>query len=117
MASKANGEASSWNYEEWLEDGFTVHAPVGHFRANAFGLHDVIGNVWEWSRDGYGGYRLPLNPGDGERLLQSPARSRVYRGGSFDNAASYARSAIRTSFTPVPRDDSLGVRPSMVIAE
>ena len=113
--AKANGGASSWVYEDWLDDGFTVHAPVGRFGANEFGLHDVIGNVWELCRDGYSGYRLPWNPGDGERVLQSPARSRVTRGGGFNNPASFARSAVRHISTPETRNGTLGVRPSRVI--
>lgn len=36
-----------WQYEEWLDDGYIVHAPVCSFLPNAFGLHDVIGNVNE----------------------------------------------------------------------
>lgn len=80
--------------DEWpeLDDGFAVHAPIGSFEPNAFGLHDVAGNVFEYCRDGFGPVddlpaANPLAPGKG--------RARVVRGGSWHYPASLARSAYR----------------------
>jgi formylglycine-generating enzyme required for sulfatase activity len=113
---QSNGGPSGWVYEEWLDDGFTVHAPVGSYRPNAFGLHDTIGNVWEWCRDEYAGYARPVRRGDGLRS-SAGARSRVFRGGGFSLPASIARSANRYNATPELRYDNLGVRPARVITE
>ena len=104
------------DYEDWLEDGWAVHAPVGSFRPNACSLHDTIGNVWEWCRDAAGGYDADVNPGDGLRKVTG-ARSRVNRGGSFSFTAAYARSALRYYSTPESRSYNLGVRPARVITE
>src|SRR5262249_45427701 len=47
-----------------LDDGWAMHCPVGSLPANGFGLHEVVGNVWEFCRDTYQvGARI--RPGDG----------------------------------------------------
>ena len=70
--------------------------PVNSFTPNAFGIHNMHGNVWEWCRDNLGAYTLDVNAGDGER--QAPdAGFKVVRGGSFASDAVNCRSAVRGS--------------------
>jgi formylglycine-generating enzyme required for sulfatase activity len=99
------------SHELDIDDGYTEHARVGSDRANSFGLHGVIGNVWEWCEDGYQSdffgqpskrYRVP-----------DPAGSslRVDRGGSYSMVASFARSAYRNLDPPSHFASNLGVRP------
>ncbi len=99
----------SWTgAEAFIDDGYMAHAPVGTFRANAFGLYDVIGNVLEPCLDAHGRYEPgPLtnpfrewNPGD----------QRVLRGGGFDQAATNSRSAGRFQCLPSFVYSSLGAR-------
>ena len=89
-----NEGPKSWRYEAWLNDGYTVHAPVGSYRANSFGLHDMAGNVWEWVRDRQSSYDQPMREGDGLREGGDDA-PRIFRGGGFRATTIHARSAER----------------------
>lgn len=78
---------------------FKRTAPVGSFLPNAFGLHDVHGNVMELVRDAYGPVSLPMRAGDGERLGGNPVL-RIGRGGAWSHVPSQVRFDARHEVPP-----------------
>jgi formylglycine-generating enzyme required for sulfatase activity len=83
-------------------------APVGSFQGNAFGLHDMHGNVWEWVADFYKDSYANA-PSDGRAALDVAAW-RVLRGGSWVDSPGYLRSAKRFMIVPIGRNNYLGFR-------
>ncbi|MDR3182653.1 MAG: formylglycine-generating enzyme family protein [Planctomycetaceae bacterium] len=90
--------------------GNTTHK-VGTKQANAWGLYDMHGNVWEWCNDWYRYYPTGSVT---DPIGASSGSDRVYRGGSWFDFASHCRSAIRLSSAPVHPSYRLGVRVSLV---
>ena len=75
-------------------DEYERTAPAGSFQPNAFGLYDVLGNVWEWTEDcwndDYSGA-----PAEGSAWRLGECSRRVLRGGSWNYLPRYLRSASR----------------------
>jgi formylglycine-generating enzyme required for sulfatase activity len=81
--------------------------PVGQKKPNAWGLYDMLGNVYEWCGDRYGKYAAApqVDP-------QGPAKGgeRVMRGGAYDRAARLLRPANRSSRAPAADNPAIGMR-------
>jgi formylglycine-generating enzyme required for sulfatase activity/class 3 adenylate cyclase len=93
--ANCNGCGSAWNGTEL--------APVGSFPPNRFGLHDMLGNVWQWTEDcwneSYAGA-----PSDGRAWTSGDCSKRVLRGGSWSNVPEFIRSAARSRADAAGRD-------------
>jgi formylglycine-generating enzyme required for sulfatase activity len=85
-----------------------VPAPVGSFQANAFGLHDMHGNVWEWVQDCYKNSYAGA-PQDGQ-AVDGASCPRVRRGGAWDSTANDLRVAGRLGNSVGSRWNNLGFR-------
>jgi formylglycine-generating enzyme required for sulfatase activity len=100
--ANCNGCDSQWDNRQT--------SPVGSFKPNAFGLHDMAGNVWQWVvdcyHDNYSGA-----PADGSAWTSGDCDRRVVRGGSwYYNGTGQLRSANRNSDSRGFRDGGLGFR-------
>jgi len=92
------------------DDGWRGTSPVGAYPPNAFGLHDMIGNVWEWTADWFS---AALPPEGDDPRGPSTGFGRVTKGGSFLCHGSYCaryRPVARTSNTPDSTTSHMGFR-------
>jgi formylglycine-generating enzyme required for sulfatase activity/serine/threonine protein kinase len=113
---KAHGNEAWALWEPDFDDGNSATAEVGSYRANPFGLHDVVGNVWEWCLDGYWGSFYSRSPKNDPVASTEGASIRIHRGGGFSDVASRARVGLRNGDTPDNQSDVLGLRPARVVA-
>jgi formylglycine-generating enzyme required for sulfatase activity len=106
-------QSAARHYPGWdvfaCDDGYVHTAPVSTYKSNAFGLDDMLGNVFQWTMDcwhaDYAGA-----PTDGTARLGEACSEREMRGGSWFSAPDYVRSAYRNHFPADYRASSVGFR-------
>jgi formylglycine-generating enzyme required for sulfatase activity len=118
-ASGTDGRRYPWGHQpdpqkaNYDRTGLLTTSTVGCFPTgiSPFGVEDLSGNVWEWTRSRYAGYPYP-EPGEQRQQREDldTTRERVLRGGSFGDNQHFVRCAYRNYFAPVNRNSNHGFR-------
>jgi formylglycine-generating enzyme required for sulfatase activity len=107
-------EVANFNGEHTFRDeprGFYFHSTNegGKFPTNAFGLHDMNGNLWEWCADNWLD-DYSSSPSDGSSYQKKDSRHRAARGGSWHEPPELCRSAARLRVLQSDAEESIGFR-------
>ncbi|GAC1331104.1 MAG: hypothetical protein NVSMB15_05200 [Steroidobacteraceae bacterium] len=106
-------QSAARRYSGWdvfaCNDGYVNTAPVGSFKANAFGLNDMLGNVFEWTQDCWHDDYTGA-PTDGSARVDGDCTERELRGGSWFSSPSYVTPSYRNHFAADYRTSSVGFR-------
>ena len=102
-------DSSGWPEKQYPHTKAGTH-PVKLKQANAWGLYDMLGNVWEWCQDHWHDNYQGV-PVDGSAWIDSALDAeRAHRGGSWSGRAKSVQAASRTREHPSIRDDNMGFR-------
>jgi sulfatase modifying factor 1 len=91
------------------DDGYVYTAPVGSFKANSFGLNDMLGNVFQWTDDCWHADYTGV-PTDGSARTYGDCSERELRGGSWFTTPEFVRASYRNHFGVNYRTSSVGIR-------
>jgi len=108
-APNAEPNPDTLNKLAWYQYRRRKSATVGTLQANAFGLHDMLGNVWEWVSDGYRADGYARHTLFNARV-ETDGAQRVIRGGSFRTELEQTRCAKRGHYLAAETLDSIGLR-------
>jgi formylglycine-generating enzyme required for sulfatase activity len=103
------GNEASHDYANYSSDRII---PVGQFPANNFNLHDLHGNVWEWTCSAYADYSVSYT-GEENECADNTIGVRITRGGSWRHSPILMRSASRSEIKSDEKYDDLGFRLAM----
>ena len=104
------GDAPDPQHANYADSNVADTSVVGSFPANSFGLHDMLGNAFEWTRSAWRPYPYEVDDPTPEALSVGKDVWLVVRGGSWGSSAGDARCACRGGSRPGSRVDGLGFR-------
>jgi formylglycine-generating enzyme required for sulfatase activity len=106
-------QRAAHRYPGWTvfpcDDGYVYTAPVGSFKANPFGLNDMLGNVFQWTDDCWHADYTGV-PTDGSSRTYGDCSERELRGGSWFTTPEFVRASYRNHFGVNYRTSSVGIR-------
>ena len=106
-------QSAARRYPGWTvfacNDSYVYTAPVGSFKANAFGLNDMLGNVFQWMEDCWNADYAGA-PADGSARSDGNCSEHELRGGSWFSTPAYVRAGYRNHFAADYRTSTVGIR-------